>query len=350
MRNLLVITQKVDENDDLLGFFVGWIKEFSKKFDKVFVITLAKGDYELPDNVFVYSLGKESGNSRILRIFNFYKFLFRLVPGSDGIFAHMSPAFVIASWPAAALFRKKIVLWYLHRSVTARLKLAEKFCYKVVTSTRESLSIKSGKIVELGHGVDIEKFKFDRKFDDLSSRPIEILSVGRISPIKNYETLIKAAEILKEKSLRFKIKIVGRPVMPYDFDYFEKLKKMAGDLRLNDSIEFVGFIPYSRITDYYKESDFFVNLAPTGGIDKAVLEAMASGSLILVSNFAFKKYLGGYDLFFEQSDPDDLARKVFELVNLPVQNTQNISDFLVKSVKEHHDLRNTINKISSFFK
>src|SRR3989344_5711431 len=108
--NLLIITQKVDEQDDLLGFFVDWIREFSAKFDKVFVITLAKGSYDLPGNVFVYSLGKERGNSKMSRLIVFYKLLLSLVPKSSGVFVHMSPIFVIASWPLAFVFRKKIIL------------------------------------------------------------------------------------------------------------------------------------------------------------------------------------------------------------------------------------------------
>ena len=254
MKNLLIITQKVDENADLLGFFVGWIREFAEHFNRVDVITLAKGQYSLPENAHIHSLGKESGKSKISRFFTFYFLLFNYLPGSSFIFAHMSPIFAIASWPAAFLFRKKIVLWYLHRSVTLRLKLAEKMCYKIATSTKESLNIKSKKIVEVGHGIDTEKFRSIGPISPISPTPnkllrnltgqvgsIRILSVGRISEIKDYETLIRAAAILKEKSSEFsasggpavgwKVKIVGRPVMPPDFDYFEKLKKLVEEMR-----------------------------------------------------------------------------------------------------------------------
>ena len=143
VRNLLIITQKVDQEDDLLGFFVDWIIEFSKHFEEVNVITLAKGNCGLPSNVHVHSLGKEKNSSRVFRFFKFYKLLFSLVLKSSGIFAHMSPIFVIASWPVAFIFRKKIIFWYLHRSVTLRLKIAEKLCYKIVTAAKESLKFKS---------------------------------------------------------------------------------------------------------------------------------------------------------------------------------------------------------------
>src|SRR3989338_4195100 len=137
--NLLIITREVNVEDDILGFFVEWIKEFSKYFDRVFVITLAKGSYDLPGNVFVYSLGKERGNSKMSRLIVFYKLLLSLVPKSSGVFVPLSPIFVIASWPLAFVFRKKIILWYLHRSVTFRLRVAEKLCYRIVTAARESL-------------------------------------------------------------------------------------------------------------------------------------------------------------------------------------------------------------------
>ena len=352
VKNLLIITQKVDGSDDLLGFFIDWLKEFAKYFDKVFVITLLKGEYKLPENVFVYSLGKEKNNSKISRVFNFYRFLFQLVSKTTGVFAHMSPIFVIAVWPATFLLRKKIILWYLHRSVTMRLKLAEKLCYKIVTSTKESLNIKSDKIIEVGHGIDTEKFKTQRDWDKkYLLKELRILSVGRISQIKNYETLIKAISILRDKGLNFFVKIVGRPVMPYDFEYFEKLKKLVEEKKLINNIEFTGFVPYSHIADYYKETDIFINLAPTGGIDKVVLEAMASGCIVLTSNSVFSKYLGSYskDLIFIFNNENDLAKRIASISSLSPNVKREFSDYMVATIHKYHDIGNLIQKISQFF-
>lgn len=348
MKNILIITQKVDENDDLLGFFVGWIREFSKHFDKVFVITLGEGEYNLPANVFIYSLGKEKGSSKISRFFNFYKLLFRLAPKSKGIFSHMSPIFAIASWPVAFLFGKKVFLWYLHRSLTFRLKVAERLCFKILTADKNSLTIKSKKIVELGHGIDVGRFKIERSWQN-DTGVLKILSVGRISKIKDYETLIKAAKNLKDRGLAFEIKIVGRPVMKGDFEYFRELKNLVEELDLADKVKFVDFVPYSRIADYYKKSDILINLAPTGGIDKTVLEAMASGLSVLVSNEAFRKYFGGYELFFRHGDSKNLAESISRLINFPSKEIGDISNFLVESVKKTHNLKSTIKKISDFF-
>ena len=351
MKNLLIITQKVDKNDDHRGFFIDWLKEFAKNFDKVSVITVAEGLYTLPENIQIYSLGKERRTPKIIQALRFYWYLMRLVPGSDGIFAHASAIFVIASWPFAFIYRKKIILWYLHRSVNLKLKLAEKLCYKIATSTKESLNIKSKKITEIGHGIDTEKFKTQRNWDKALSEDLRILSVGRISKIKDYETLIKAAKILKDRGLNFKLKIIGRPVMDCDFEYFEQLKEMVSSLALKDFVEFTGFIPYSRIADYYKESDIFINLAPIGGIDKAVLEAMASGSLVLVSNAAFRNYFDGYSdkLSFDYQGPGSLAEKIISLSRLPPEEKKGISDFLARSVSQNHNLESLIKKLVDLF-
>ncbi len=347
MKNLLIITQKVDTEDDLLGFFVDWIREFAKHFDEVFVLTLAKGNYQLPSNVFVYSLGKEKGTSKLIRFFKFYFYFFKLVFKSNGIFVHMSPVFAIASWPAAVLFRKKIILWYLHRSVTMRLKIAERLCYKIATAVKESLRIKSRKIVETGHGINIAKFKTDRNW---ISRPLKILSIGRVSKIKNYDTLLEAAKILKDRGLDFNLKIIGRPVMKDDFGYFESLKRLVQKFDLTDFVEFVGFVPYSRIAGYYKEADIFVNLSPTGGIDKVVLEAMAAGSLVVVANQAFVKYFGkmANQFFFEYGNPDSLFDRLLRLYGMDVGEKKNTSEFLSESAKQN-SVEQVVNKIAALF-
>ncbi|PIR41800.1 MAG: hypothetical protein COV30_01235 [Candidatus Yanofskybacteria bacterium CG10_big_fil_rev_8_21_14_0_10_37_15] len=345
MKNLLIISQKVDEGDDLLGFFIDWIREFSKNFNKVFVISLLARDFKLPDNVYVYSLGKENGASKLLQAIRFYKFLIKLTPKVSGVFAHMSPVFVIAAWPVTFIFRKKIILWYLHRSVTLRLRIAGKLCYKIVTAAKESLRFKNKKIIETGHGISVDKFKAERNWPEKKTR---ILSVGRISKIKNYNVLLKAVEILRGENVVFNVKIVGQPIMKNDFFYLEYLKSLKERLHLDSLVEFVGSVSYERIPEFYKDSDIVVGLTPDGGVDKTILEGMASGCLVLTSNTVNKKYFGLYEneFVFNYGDERDLAEKLESLINLSSNEKKERSEFLIRSVYEHHRLENTINRIS----
>ena len=347
MANLVIITQRVDEADDILGFFVDWIREFAKHYSNVSVITLASGRYNLPANVKVYSLGKERGRSKIFWPFILYWRLFQLVPKSDGIFAHMSPLFAISAWPVAFVFNKRIILWYLHKSVTARLKLANILSSRIVTANRDSLYLKSQKIVEVGHGIDIEKFQCIRNWDN---KEINILSVGRISPIKNYETLISAVSQIDYPSL--KISIIGRPFYSHDDEYEARLKRMVNDLNLGDRVKFSGFISHNEIAPYYCQAQICVGLTPKGGIDKVILEAMAADCLVLTSNSVMAKYLGDYagQLTFNHDDASHLKERLENLFALPAIEKEKISRYLRESVQKYHSLSNCVNRITSLFK
>src|SRR3989344_8793777 len=93
--NLLIITQKVDNNDQLLGFFIEWLKKLSQKFDKLIVLCLEKGEYDLPTNVEVVSLGKDRGDSKLKQLFNFYYLIFNLRRKYNAVFVHMNPIWAV---------------------------------------------------------------------------------------------------------------------------------------------------------------------------------------------------------------------------------------------------------------
>ncbi len=48
-----------DLDDPILAFTNSWIREVAKKVDSVHVITMRLGRVELPENVRIYSVGKE---------------------------------------------------------------------------------------------------------------------------------------------------------------------------------------------------------------------------------------------------------------------------------------------------
>ena len=77
---LLMITRKVDKDSGLAGFTYNWIKKLSKHLDKLYIICLEKGNISgLPDNIKIYSLGKEKGKNRWKEFWNFQKFAIKLL-------------------------------------------------------------------------------------------------------------------------------------------------------------------------------------------------------------------------------------------------------------------------------
>src|SRR3989344_5315891 len=203
---LLVITQKVYQKDQLLGFFIDWLVLFAERFEKITVLCLEKGEFNLPENVKVISLGKDRGYSKIRQLSTFYFLLSAL--SYDAVFVHMNPIWVVLGGLYWRMMNKKIFLWYTSGGVTTKLKLAEKFADTIFTASKESFRLPSKKVIITGHGIDTEIFKPDA---DNNLEKFSILSIGRISEVKNYETLIRAAKILKDKNMEFSVTVIGEP-------------------------------------------------------------------------------------------------------------------------------------------
>jgi glycosyltransferase involved in cell wall biosynthesis len=323
--NLLIITQKVDLNDPVLGFFHGWLKEFAKHCNKLTVICLEKGDYELPENVKVLSLGKDGGESKAKYLHKFYKYIRQEKDNYDSVFVHMNPIYVILGglfWRSSG---KKIALWYTHKSVDLKLKLAEKLSHIIFTASKESFRLNTRKLVVTGHGIDTEIFKpkdnqHTRLNEILDTKGVgdkfNIVSVGRISPVKNYEILIDAIKILSQDNANTGLKIIGGPGTKDQKVYLEQLKKKVQDSGLSEVVEFVGEVTNKETVKYLQNADVFVNLSHTGSLDKAVLEAMACGLPVVTTNEGLKSTLGE-GLVYTSDDPKGLALKIKYILRMP---------------------------------
>lgn len=338
---LLIITQKVDDHDDVLGFFVRWIEEFAKYAEKVTVVCLQKGTYYLPDNVTVLSLGKEDpanicGIKTFRYIERFYRYVWNERNNYDAVFVHMNPIYIVLGGVFWKFWHKKIALWYTHKQVDLKLRIAEIFSDIIFTASKESFRLKSGKVQIVGHGIDTERF---HTVDKWPHEKLRIISVSRIAPVKNIHIMIEAAVLLKKAGVSFEMKIVGAPITDADRTYFVHLKKKAQEKKVDDCVFFVGAVPYSDIPAFYQKSDLFINLSETGSLDKAVLEAMASGVNVLTSNEAF------FDMLPPQNILRDLsASALVERIQFFTNNKAN-STILREIIAKNHDMSVLIKNI-----
>src|SRR5512146_1469044 len=111
---LLIITQKADRNDPILGFFHRWLIEFARHFDSVLVICLEEGEHDLPANVRVMSLGKERRRSRGAYVARLLSIAWRERQSYDAVFVHMNPIYIVLCGLLWRLLHKPIALWYTH--------------------------------------------------------------------------------------------------------------------------------------------------------------------------------------------------------------------------------------------
>ena len=269
----------------------------------------------------------------------------------DVVFVHMVPLYAILAAPWAKLRRVPMVMWYTHKSVNWKLKLAHGLVDRVVTASAESFRLPSDKVVVTGHGINTDVFKPVE--DAHPEHPFTVLSVGRISPIKDYETLIEAADILVnqhgQRSLRFVV--VGDAGTPEQVAYREQLVAEIQQRGLASNFELEGAVPYRRVVDYCQQADLSVNLCPTGGLDKAVLEAMACGVVPITSNRAFEPLLGQQTerLMFRESDPVDLARAVEWVAGMSPDQRQALGLALRERVEREHSVERLMEQLAALF-
>lgn len=284
---LLILTQKIDLNDGVLGFMHGWVEEFAKHYERVIVICLQKGEYDLPENVKILSLGKEKKQSKINYVVNFYKYIWQERKNYDIVFAHMNSEYVVLAGLLWKIWRKKIALWYTHKRVDFKLRLAEKLSDIIFTASNKSFRLKSKKVKVMGHGIDIERFV-------PALEPVKekiILSVDRISPTKNQLEIIKLFSAAKEKFADSRLYLVGAPALATDENYFNELKQYVKNNNLTEQVKFYGAIANKDMPNFYRQAKVFINLSSTGSLDKTILEAMACNLPVVTTNEALKNIL-----------------------------------------------------------
>lgn len=322
---LLIITQVVDSEHPVLGFFHRWLLEFSKHVEELHVIALQVGTHDLPENVHIHSLGKEEGVGKLVYLYRFYKYIFSLK--YDHVFVHMNQIYVLLGWKWWKLLGKKVGLWYVHRKVSLSLHFATVFTDHVFTTSSESFRINTKKRTCLGHGIDMKQFAvIERTYVD----ELRIMTSGRVTETKRISEIIDAVKELHKNGENVSLSIVGGPVTKEDVAYEKRLREGAPDF-----ISFVGNVPHRELPSILAKHDVFVNLSNTGSKDKAVLEALATGMPVVSSNVAFKGVLPS-SLFIKKGD--SVARALLDVSKI---NVTDVTD----SVRKENALPNLIKNI-----
>lgn len=295
--NLLVFNLKTDAADDVLGFTTDWVNALAENFSQVVVITMSRGRLAVRSNVSVHSVGKEKGYSELRRFFEFYRLLIAATRQQRFVacFSHMNPLFAVMAWPILKLRGIPIMLWYAHKSVTGMLRLSTLLVDRIVASTPSGFRIATPKLRIIGQGINLSKFTpADRNLSrDGREKTLVILTVGRVSRIKNLDLGIKALALaLREADGKsWKYRIVGGPLTEDDKLHWAELVRLSESLGVAESVEFVGQCSFEAVENEYKIADLFLNMSGTGSLDKTILEAMASGIPVLTSNEAVREIL-----------------------------------------------------------
>jgi len=254
--------------------------------------------------------------------------------------------------------RRKPIIYtahgFFHSSRGGKIKKAFDFLFRFLVNRARFLTaltpLEKRKYLELGakkekikiipNWIDLKRFEGGRKIKlPFSNRFPVLLYVGRIHESKGLGYVVRAI-----KDLDVNLFIVGR-----DGGYRDELEKTVRALGLDQKVKFGGEVSGEELVKIYRSSDFFVLFSEWEGFGIVVLEAMASGLPVIVSDrgalpMLIKERETG--LIAKFRDVGDLKEKINLLLkdkNLVVKIQKNGKEFVKrfdskKIIKQYEEL------------
>jgi len=310
---LLIVTQVVDLDHPVLGFFHRWIEELAKRVEHIDVVALFEGRHKLPENVCIHSLGKERGGggrllNRVKYSVRFLRLVWKLRRDYDAAFVHMNQEYVLLAGLLWKLLGKRIYMWRNHYAGSWLTDVAAHLCTKVFCTSRHSYTAKYGKTVFMPVGVDTERFYEDT---NIPRKKNSILFLGRMSPSKNPLMLLEALKELKEQDISFTASFVGSP-LPEHEPYYRSLVDRAKHYGLEERVSFLPGVPNHETPNLYRGHEIFVNCSPPGMFDKTIFEAGACGCSVLAISSDYLELAGKEWSFASNSELTERLKVLIE--------------------------------------
>lgn len=214
----------------------------------------------------------------------------------------------------------------------------------------ENYNIEENKIRVIHRGVNLEEFNIeniDQKFlNEFKNRyylndKFIVTIVGRITPLKDFETFIKAIKLVKEKKDNVVGLIVGG-VREDKKDYFNNLKELVKNLNLQGNIKFVG--SQKKVAEIYYLSDIVVSSSKKPeSFGRSIVEAMAMNTPVIATEHggALDIIKEDFGELFKVGDYKELAKKI-----VSVKKSKDLREY----VEQNFSLKQMVDKTINVYK
>ena len=211
---------------------------------------------------------------------------------------------------------KKYDFWQLKYWTAISISVS-KYIIAVSESTKRDIvrhyAIASKKIKVVHHGYDKTRFNFKISLADV--RRVKnnyklpenyILFLSTLKPSKNIDGLVDAFAKITDKFPEFKLVIAGKKGW-----LFESVFRKVKELKLEDKVLFTDFVPEEDKPALLKGAKTLVSPSFWEGFGIHVLEAMACGTPVIVSNIAsFPEVVGKAGIYVDPKNTIDVARGI----------------------------------------
>jgi glycosyltransferase involved in cell wall biosynthesis len=146
----------------------------------------------------------------------------------------------------------------------------------------ESMGVEPGMTRVISNGVDATRFTPERSAKarselGISQSEFVVGCVGRLQPVKGFDTFLDAAALLKSISPGYRFVIVGEG----DAAYSRELRSQCERLGLSGDVAFTGY--RSDVSDVMRAFDVYALTSRSEGFSLSTIEAMASGLAVVAT-------------------------------------------------------------------
>ena len=155
-----------------------------------------------------------------------------------------------------------------------------------------------------------------------------LISVGRLAPEKNWDTLLRAFAKIHEEHPKARLVLIG------DGTGRPSLEELAAELGISDRVTFTGAVPFQEIPRYLKAADAFAFASVTETQGLVTIEAMAAGLPVVAVDGPGTRDIveSGKQGFLVENDPVALAKGINKLLSDP-QRIKRLSNAALKKAK-----------------
>lgn len=137
----------------------------------------------------------------------------------------------------------------------------------------------AGRVQTIANGIDPGLFLPSSKPEKTAGRPV-VVAAARVFPLKDIETMIRAAAVAREKLPDVEFLVYGS--LDADKPYVERCRALIAELELERTFVFAGH--HNKPADLYNEGDISALSSISEGFPYTVLESMACARPVVATD------------------------------------------------------------------
>lgn len=336
------------------------VKGLDKHLFDIYVVTFYDGgklrkELEAIKEIHLISLGKKKRWDLLTLFWRFFIVAKKICPQILHGYLDMSNLLCLlvgkmlrlkVVWGVRSSYMELSKYYWTDRWLFKLLVLMSKFPDLIITNSYagKEYFIKSGyspkNMVVINNGIDTRKFYPNRKAGErlriqwgINNEQILIGLVGRLDPIKDHPTFIKASAIVAEQNPLTRFVCIGGG----DETYKEELHKQVADYGLSEKFIWAGHM--EEMATAYDSLDVLCLSSHGEGFPNAVGEAMACGIPVVTTNVGdAAEIVGDVGKVVAVGDYQQLAKELIHFAAMPKASLRKLGEKSRERIKQKYSL------------